>query len=362
MATSNQTIAARLDPSLEPDNSIFLNALEAELKQLPSNFKPSTVFLGGGTPTELSDKDFSRLLAMLHQQVNLTQVVEWTCECNPGTLTSAKACLFSSAGINRVSLGVQSFQPANLEFLGRIHSAEEAVSGFHLLRQHGIENINLDLIFGIPNASKDMLFSDIEEMLQLRPEHTSCYNLMYEEGTPLTTMLRQGLIQPADSEDEAEQYDLVRTLYQAAGYDHYEISNFAQPGRECRHNLLYWRGGEYFGCGPSAHSHWKNERFSNVRSIRRYCDALLHGQSPRDFSERLDPKAKARERLVMGLRCLQGVDCALFEDTTGFDFSTLYDREIEDLCAQGLLQETQRGIALTEKGLFLSDTVFSTLV
>lgn len=362
VATSEEPIANRVNHQLDSDNSTFLDALEAELKQLPTRFAPHTIFVGGGTPTELSDVDFARLLDMVHRYVDLNHLVEWTCESNPGTLTPSKVEMFTPAGINRVSLGVQSFQASSLEFLGRIHSAEEAMDGYHLLRDHGIENINLDLIFGVPGATREMFITDIETMLDLRPEHTSCYNLMYEEGTPLTRMLNQKLIRPADSEEELEQYHLVRDRYQEAGYAHYEISNFALPGRECRHNLLYWGAGEYIGCGPSAHSHWTGQRYSNVRSIKRYGDALLNNRSARDFEERLEPRAKARETLVMGLRCLDGVDRTSFARSTGFDLASLYASEIDDLCAQGLLRSTNQTIALTEKGLFVSDTVFAELV
>ena len=362
MATSEEPVANRVNHSLDSDNTIFLDALEEELRQLPSPFKPHTIFVGGGTPTELSDSDFARLLDMVHRYVDLTDLVEWTCESNPGTLTESKVDMLAPAGINRVSLGVQSFQPSSLELLGRIHSAQEAIDGYHLLREQGVENINLDLIFGVPGATRDMLISDIETMLNLQPDHTSCYNLMYEEGTPLTRMLNQKLIRPADSEEELEQYHLVRDRYREAGYMHYEISNFARPGRECRHNLLYWGAGEYIGCGPSAHSHWEGRRFSNVRNIKRYCDALLNHRSACDFEERLEPEAKARESLVMGLRCLEGVNRTTFANSTGFDPASLYTSEIDDLCAQGLLRNTEQVIALTEKGLFISDTVFAELV
>lgn len=348
--------------ALDLGQETFLEALEEELNNLPEGFQPETIFIGGGTPTELSDRDFKSLLSLVRESVDIDQVVEWSCEANPGTLTEAKAAMFKPEGIHRVSLGVQSFQPANLEFLGRIHSGEEAEEAVALVRRHDMANLNLDLMFGVPGATMEMLQDDLRRLVALRPAHIACYCLTYEEGTPLTELKDQGYIRAMNPEQELEQYqEVIRTLKEA-GYRHYEISNFALPGFECRHNLLYWRAGEYIGVGPAAHSHWQGARFGNVRNIDAWRDGLLTGAPVRDFEERLEPEAKARESLIMNLRCLEGVDIQHFESNTGFALESLYDGELASLVEEGLLEQENGRLRLTERGLFLSNRVFAELV
>lgn len=350
-----------------PDAARYLAALERELELVvPADFRARTVFVGGGTPTELSAPDLERLLALCLTRVDPATLAEWTVESNPGTLTREKALLLRAAGVTRVSMGVQSFDPENLAFLGRIHSAEEAVQSYNLLRDLGFGNINLDLIFGIPGSSTERVRRDLDRILALAPEHVACYALIFEEGTPLYRLREKGLVFEVDDEMELSQYRLVRETLAGAGYRHYEISNFARPGRECRHNLLYWGPGEYYGLGPAAHAHLAGARSANIRDLGRWCQDLLSGRLAREFEERLEPEARAREALVMGLRRLEGVPSARFRAATGFDFDALRGAEIERLVRQGLLEraggaEGER-VRLTERGLFLSDTVFAELV
>jgi oxygen-independent coproporphyrinogen-3 oxidase len=345
-----------------PDAARYLAALEREMDALPAGFAPETIFFGGGTPTELAAEDLARLLASVARRVDLAGVLEWTCESNPGTLTSEKARLLRDAGVNRVSLGVQSFDERNLAFLGRIHSADEAAAGVRTLREAGFANVNLDLIFGIPGSPREALARDIARLADLGPEHASCYCLIFEEGTPLFGKRALGLVREVDEEEELAQYELAREAFARAGFRQYEISNWARPGRECRHNLLYWGGGEYVGLGPSAHSHWGGARWGNVRSLALYCDALLEGRSPREFEERLEPEAKAREALVMGLRRTAGVERARFREESGFEIEALSGPAIARLAALGLLEASAERVRLTERGLFVSDAVFAELV
>ena len=346
----------------EPDQPDFLAALESELGQLPRPFRPDTVFMGGGTPTELSAHDLGRLLDVLHRTIDLSAVTEWTCESNPGTLTREKALLLRSAGVNRMSLGVQSFDPKTLEFLGRIHSADEAAEGYHLLREVGIPSINLDLIYGVPGADRGVVERDLARLVELAPDHAACYCLIFEDGTPLADLRARGFVKEVDDDTELEQYEVVRTALRAAGYQHYEISNFAKPGHACRHNQLYWGAGEYLGVGPSAHSHWQGERFGNVRDLAAYCRRQLAGQSIRSFSERLPPEAKARETLVMALRQLEGITWAQFKQYTGFNLRALCGETLDALAKDGLLEVTPERVRLTQNGLFVSDGIFAELV
>ena len=346
-----------------PDADRFLAALARELElSVPRDFRARTVFVGGGTPTELSAPDLARLLEMLAPFIP-ADVEEWTVEANPGTLTREKALLLQAAGVTRVSMGVQSLDPESLAFLGRIHSAEEAVASYRLLRELGFTNLNLDLIFGIPGSTRERLARDVAAVAALAPEHISCYCLLFEEGTPLFKLRERGLIFEVDEEEELAQYKLVREVLGGAGYAQYEISNFSRPGRECRHNLLYWGPGEYHGVGPSAHGHVGGVRAANVRDLGRYCGELLDGSRlPREFEERLDPEPKAREALVMGLRRIEGVSRARFRDETGLDLDGLCGATIDRLVGQGVLERAGDRVRLTERGLFVSDGVFAELV
>lgn len=338
----------------------FLDALAVEIGALPPDFHPETVYVGGGTPSALETEELERLLALVREKAG--GAAEWTCEANPGTLTRGKAELLRRAGVGRVSLGVQSFDPQNLAFLGRIHSAQDAVDSFRLLRDCGFRNVSLDLMYAIPGSSREQLERDLARIVNLEPEHVACYCLIFEEGTPLTRLRDAGEVAEVEDDEQIEQYRLIRRTLSEAGYRHYEISNFAKPGFECRHNLLYWGSGEYIGCGPAAHSHWGGVRYANVRSVDDYCSALLAGRSARATEERLEPEAKAREALVMGLRRLDGVSREEFKARTGFDYRDLRGREIDWLVELGMLEETGGRLRLTEKGLFVSDSVFAELV
>lgn len=361
LPTATGPLAKRLTDG-QPDQPDFLAALESELRQLPHPFQPETVFIGGGTPTELSTSDLARLLEILRQNVDLSAIAEWTCESNPGTLTREKADLLKSAGINRMSLGVQSFDATTLDFLGRIHSADEAEAGVHLLRDAGFDNLNLDLIYGVPGAGPDVVRRDLQRLLALSPEHAACYCLIFEDGTPLADLRARGFVKEVDDDTELEQYEIVRTALRTGGYGHYEISNFAKPGRECRHNQLYWGAGEYLGVGPSAHSHWRGERYGNVRDLAAYCRRMLEGSSPRAFSEKLEPEAKARETLVMALRQTAGITHSDFLRDTGFELRALCGETLNALAREDLLEISGDRVRLTERGLFVSDGIFAELV
>ncbi|HOW97161.1 MAG TPA: radical SAM family heme chaperone HemW [Kiritimatiellia bacterium] len=235
----------------------YLRALDRECGGLPDGFAPETVFIGGGTPTVLPPAELARLLDLLARRVNLGRVTEWTCEANPVTLDAEKIRILRGAGVNRVSLGVQSFDDGVLKFLGRLHTAREAVEAFRLLRAEGFDNIGLDLMCAVPGGAIER---DLERALALGPEHLSVYGLTFEDGTPLARRRDAGEVAELDEDEQLRQFRVVRETLKGAGFHHYEISNYARPGRECRHNLLYWGPGEYLGLGPAAHSHWGGQR------------------------------------------------------------------------------------------------------
>lgn len=342
----------------------FFQTLEKELNSLPDDFSPETIFIGGGTPTAPNFQTLEKFFSNF-PMFGKTVVQEFSVEANPGTVDEAKLDLLKRHGVNRLSIGVQSFDFQCLETLGRIHTAEQAEAAFRLARAAGFENISLDLMFGAPGQTMEMLDADLERALALGPEHIAIYNLMYEEGTPLTERnpprLDEGL--------EREMYDRIRARLKEAGFVHYEISNFARPGFECRHNLLYWTGGEYIGCGPAAHSHRQGVRWANVADLENYC-----ANGPRrEFEERLDPEAKERETLVMGLRLLAGVEIPE-RIWAGATRSAVMQRScFQWLEKEGLLvieppspkatacRSGQR-VRLSEEALFVSDAVFAELV
>ena len=327
----------------------FLDALGVEIKNLKRRypaFLPETVFIGGGTPTALTTPQLESVLAATSEAIDLSRVREFSCEVNPGLLDSDQLAALRAGGVNRLSIGVQSFDPHCLKLMGRIHSAEQAEAAFRMARAAGFENISLDLMFGVPGQTLAMLAADLDRMIELGSEHVAVYNLMVEEGTPIaarTDWLDEAL--------EREMYDLIRRTLSEAGFVHYEISNFAKPGCESIHNHLYWTGGEYLGCGPSAHSHWQGTRWGNVADLDEYC-----ATGPRrEFDETLDSEAKERETLVMGLRLLKGVEVSSgLRKNLGASF-----RRLEK---EGLLVIEGRRIRLSEEALFISDAVFSELV
>lgn len=355
------------------EETLFFQSLETEINIIKSrdpDFLPDTVFMGGGTPTAVSFQILEQFLPLIGK----FDAAEFSVEANPGTVDPQKLDLLKRSGVNRLSIGVQSFNFQCLETLGRIHSDDEAEGAFRQARSVGFDNISIDLMFGIPGQTMAMLDADLDRALALGPEHISVYNLMVEEGTPLAARNLPRL----DEELERNLYDRIRARLKDAGFEHYEISNFAKPGFECRHNRLYWTGGEYLGCGPSAHSHRGGRRWANVADLDDYCRGSgspggvalpvgpkLSGRASlseraaewprREFEETLGPEAKARETLVMGLRLLEGVEVS----------SCLWKKNaavFQQLEKEGLLIIDGRHVQLSDDALFVSDSVFMELV
>jgi oxygen-independent coproporphyrinogen-3 oxidase len=349
-------------PSAGKQVERFFQALEKELAALPSGFVPDTIFVGGGTPTALPERQLEDLLGLLRPQARRGRVREWTVEANPGTLDPAKAAALRSAGVNRISLGVQTLDDRLLRRLGRIHTAVEARTSFELLRAAGFDNVSVDLMYALPGETTDAVRRDLQGLLAWQPDHLSCYALTVEPDTPLAAQCARGEISAVPDAAQAEQYHALRHTLRGAGFEHYEISNFARPGRACLHNLNYWRGGEYFGCGPAAHAHVAGRRSSNIADVDEYCRRIADGRSPRDFEEQLAPEAKARETLIIGLRLIEGVNLAEFEQQTGFDARALGGDALQRLLDLEMLRLDAGRLCLTERSLFISDRVFAELV
>jgi oxygen-independent coproporphyrinogen-3 oxidase len=350
---------AEASPPVPPD---YLGALVSELDRTTATLnlrgrRLCTIYLGGGTPSLLSAGQVAALLEGIRRQLPLAPDCEVTIEANPGTVDEAALRGYAAAGINRLSLGVQSFDDAVLEFLGRIHTAQESREAFALARQAGLANVSIDLIWAVPGQTLDAWRQTLREACALAPDHISAYCLTYEEGTPLFDRRARGEFEAADEDLElAMLRDSVDALT-GAGYWRYEISNFARPGFQCRHNIAYWTGADYLGIGAGAHSHLQGTRWWNVRDPAEYVSRLTRGVSALDGSERLGMRRRAGEAILTGLRLTSGISLDDVDRRTGGDSRALFAKELAELTGLGLLQLADGIARLTPRGLELADEV-----
>lgn len=341
----------------------YLPRLLQELERVPAGAPMRTVFFGGGTPTALKERELARLLAAVRERIVPLPGFEWTCEANPESVTPTKAALLREHGVDRVSLGAQSFQPTVLAALGRDHAPAHVFRALELLRAAGFRRLSLDLMFAAPGETVADLERDLATLTTQQLDHVSAYCLTYEAGTPLTRMRAEGRVTPQDDDAELVQYRIVRERLAAAGLDHYEISNYARAGAESRHNLVYWRGEEYFGIGLGAGSYEHGTRRTNTRLLSGYLGEWGSAHHPPHEAETLEPEAKARERAILGLRLRAGLDRAAFAQASGFTLEQLYrEGELESLARRGVLDLAADRVRLTPRGLELADEVFVELV
>ena len=343
----------------------LLAELDVHLAAAPwRNTTLRTIFFGGGTPSLFRPETIARLLDGIAARWPLAGDAEITLEANPGTVERARLAGFRAAGVNRVSFGVQSFRPALLRTLDRIHSADDAFAAFAAARAAGFDNVNLDLIFAVPGESRDDWAADVAQMIALAPEHISAYNLTYEPGTPFHTLRARGALTPLGEDDELWMYQHARAAFAAAGYGQYEISNFARPGREARHNCSYWRGIDYLGLGAGAHSYRGSPaygaRWSNERLPERYIARAGSGDAVA-MRETLSFDTAASEFMFLGLRELRGVDPAAFAARFGDTIAHVHP-EVDGFTRDGLLVERDGRLALSEHGLLVADAVFAAFV
>src|SRR3954469_13079013 len=281
----------------------FCEGLLREVEELDGRFliRPETIFLGGGTPTALNTELLQFLLTGFRERLDLSQLREWTVEANPGSVSPRKAKLLGDAGVNRLSLGVQSWDNELLKLLGREHDAAQAETSFHILRDAGFSNISIDLMFGLPGQTLAQWEADLARTIGLRPEHISTYCLTYEEDTEFFLRHSRGEYRE-DPESDAQFLERAMAMLEDAGYRHYEISNYARPGFESAHNRGYWAGHDYLGIGPSAFSTVGMQRWQNVCDYRAYAERVLNDSSPIESTEALTPEMKRTERIALGLR------------------------------------------------------------
>lgn len=372
---------------LQPQFQATVAALCAEMERWADALRGRTVssiFLGGGTPTVLDAAQLGQLFDAVRRCFTLAEGCEITSEANPGTVDQAKFAALHSLGVNRLSLGVQSFQPDELRFLGRIHGVEDVYTAVAAARRAGFDNINLDFIFGLPRQPLAAWRDTLEQALALQPEHLSLYSLIVEPQTPLYHWVESGQVDAPDDDAAADLYEYAMDRLGRAGYLHYEVSNWAQrrPGETdrglnrvtpvcaSRHNLLYWRNGEYLGVGPGAHSHLRaagersgaavSRRWGNRKPVAGYVKRVQAGDSVAESSEVVTGAAAMGETMMLGLRLVrEGVAFERFRRLHGASLPEVFAQEIADLTAQGLLHSDGERVTLTARGLMVGNQVFA---
>lgn len=315
-----------------------------------------TIFIGGGTPTYLDVSDIEKLGDTI-KNLNLSKELEFTVEGNPGTFTKEKLIAFKNMGVNRLSIGLQAYQNYLLGNIGRIHTVEDFISSYHLAREIGFNNINVDLMFGLPGQSMEMWLETLNKIINLNPEHISAYSLIIEEGTPFYEMyLKEELSLPGE-ELEREMYEAAKKILKENSYYQYEISNFSKKGKECMHNLVYWNLEEYIGCGSAAHSFIDDKRISNVETIEDYIKRMkFESNAVKDIHINSENET-IEEYMFMGLRKIDGISLRKFRERFNRDVYEMYKEVIEKFIGNGLLIRDEDYLKLSSKGIELSNVV-----
>lgn len=349
----------------------YVDALVRELELVAVDCKPRTVFFGGGTPSLLNLRQWETILTAMGR-LNLLGAEEWTVECNPATVSADKAKLLRDHGVNRISMGVQSLDENLLERLGRVHTREMVFKSFDTLRGAGFENINIDLMFAIPGQTMDIWCSTMDEAMALGTEHLSCYEVIYEEDTPLYEQMKAGQFD-VDEDLACDMYEALIDRSAAAGFRQYEVANFARsrratetadrpdaepgmPAFACRHNVGYWRGRDSYGLGPSASEWIRGVRMKNWSNTKLYCEQLERGRRAKEFAEALPPLSRAGEMAAFGLRMNAGWPFDEFTQRTGFDLRQEWADDMRQLESKGWAEHTDTHFRLTRTGLRFADS------
>ena len=318
--------------------------------------KLRTLYIGGGTPTALSAPQLETLLDGLTKNLDLSVLEELTIEANPGDLDADKIAVLKNSAVNRVSLGVQTFDDKMLKKIGRSHLEKDIYENIDRLKLAGFDNISIDLIYALPGQTMDQVKDNVEKAITLDIPHMSLYSLILENHTVFMNRMRRGKLPLPKEELEAEMFEYIIEELERSGFEHYEISNFSKPGFESRHNLMYWDNAEYYGIGAGASGYVNGVRYKNHGPIRHYLSAVEAGNA-RVTEEHLSQREQMEEEMFLGLRKKSGVSITRFEEKFGTSFEDLYGQVVRNLCHQGLLQVEGQQIRMTKKGLFLGDTV-----
>ncbi len=346
--------------SVPADDGIpaYLEMLAEEAAARGAAAEPvESVYIGGGTPTILSPDQIARLLKRLRESFSIFPDAEITVEANPASLGPETAAALASLGVNRISLGAQSFVESELSFLGRAHGPQDIARPVSLLREAGIDNISLDLIYAIPNQTPESWRYSLARALELEPRHISTYCLTYEPSTPLWSALTGGGIERKSDDEELEMYEIAREALTRSGFELYEISNFALPGKRSRHNMVYWLNDEYIGLGASAVSYLAGVRSTNAREPMPYIEAMRTTGTATCEAEDIPPRMQAVETLIQRLRLRDGIDCESFEGRFGVHPEELFNGTFSELVDLGLLEQTPGAIRPTTRGFHLASEI-----
>ncbi|MEF9990745.1 MAG: radical SAM family heme chaperone HemW [Romboutsia sp.] len=320
--------------------------------------KITSIFLGGGTPSILTSQELREIFVNIKENFEIEKNAEISVECNPGTLTKEKLETMKEIGVNRISIGLQVVQNYHLEAIGRIHTYEEFEKNYRQALEVGFMDINVDLMYCLPNQTLNDWKETLEKITTLAPSHISAYSLILEEGTKLYDMYKNNEFEVIDEDTDIELYNYTINYLKENGYNQYEISNYAKKDKECKHNILYWKCESYIGLGPGASGYIKNVRYSNVEGLDDYHNMLYNNQKPIDQEEYLEVKNLVIEKIFMGLRMNDGIKYIDFINQFGVNIKEKYKKQIEILSERNLIEMAENGIKLTQKGREISNSVF----
>lgn len=336
----------------------YLDALELEIQNKTQGLLFDTIFIGGGTPSFLSKEELERLGKTLNN-VQKTDDVEFTMECNPGNITKEKAEVIKKMGVNRLSIGLQSSNDSILLDIGRIHTFKEFEENYKMLRDLGFMNINIDLIYGLPHENLRILQKTLSDVAELSPEHISCYSLIIEEFTPFYYRAKRNELFLPDEETERKMNEMILRTLSENGYERYEISNYAKDGKYCRHNIRYWSGEDYIGAGTSSHEYFNGERQENIKTVEGYIRLIRNTGSASVKRHENTNEEEVEEYVFMGMRMMRGLDKKKFEERFHRTIESYYENSIKKHIKSGLLIDTPEVLRFSEKGIDFSNQVLS---
>lgn len=339
----------------------YLSALQKEIKFYKAEIqgkKIDTIFIGGGTPSILNQNEIESLFQSIKDNFEIKDNAEITMECNPGTLTLNKLKAMKECGVNRLSIGLQAVQNHHLKYIGRIHTYEEFEKNYYQAKEIGFENINIDLMYALPNQTKEDWMESLEKVVRLNPAHISAYSLILEENTELFNMYERNEFKILDEDTDIEMYQYTINYLKSHGYNQYEISNYAKEGFECKHNILYWKRENYIGLGVSASGFLNKVRYNNLDELEKYEKIIYSGKKPIGWEEKLGIKDEIEESIFLGLRMNEGIKFKDFYEKYNFNFKEEYKNEIINLKKLKLIKINNDVMKLTQKGREISNSVF----
>lgn len=339
----------------------YIRALNEEILRKCSKYKIASIFVGGGTPSYLNEINLESLLKTINL-LDFKDEFEFTIECNPGTLNEEKLALMKNYNVNRISMGLQTTNDNILKEIGRIHSFEEFKKNYNQARKAGFENINVDLMFGLPNQSMKDWKVSLEDVMSLEPDHISAYSLIIEEGTCFYNLYNNDKLNIPNEEEERSMYLFTKGFLKDYGYNQYEISNYAKANKECFHNKVYWKCNEYLGLGVSASSFVDEKRFKNIDDIKIYIEKINNNEDVTEEIHVNNINDDMEEFMFMGLRMIEGINLKIFKKRFGKDVFDIYDEVIKNNIKKGLLVVDSEKLYLSEKGIELSNYVMSDFI